>query len=87
MAEAAPDARDCAREPIHLSGAIQPHGYLVSCSYPGWVVRHASANIEALLDIPAEALVGHDLREFIAHDVIEPVSALVDLLEPGDPPQ
>lgn len=87
MAERIPDALDCAREPIHLSGAIQPHGYLVSCSYPGWVVRQASANVDALFDIAAQDLVGRDLREFVARDVIDPVSNLVDLLEPGDAPQ
>ena len=27
-------AETCAREPIHLSGAIQPHGFLISCHWP-----------------------------------------------------
>ena len=27
-----PDIDACAREPIHLSGAIQAHGYLISCA-------------------------------------------------------
>jgi light-regulated signal transduction histidine kinase (bacteriophytochrome) len=87
MAERLPDERDCAREAIHLSGAIQPHGYLVSCTYPGWEVRQASANIDALFDLPAADLLGRDLREFVARDVIDPISDLVDLLEPGDAPQ
>lgn len=81
------DEQACAREPIHLSGAIQPHGYLVSCSRSDWVVRHASVNTEALFELPAAELVGRDLREFITSEVIDPVSSLVDLLEPGAPPQ
>jgi light-regulated signal transduction histidine kinase (bacteriophytochrome) len=81
------DAEACARESIHLSGAIQPHGYLLSCSIGDWVVRHASANVEALFELPAQLLVGRDLREFITSDVLDPVASLVALLEPDAPPQ
>ena len=81
------DEEACAREPIHLSGAIQPHGYLISCSLPDWTVRQASANTEALFDLPVTELIGRDLREFITGEVIDPVSSLVALLEPGAPPQ
>ena len=53
MTDLSVDAHDCAREPIHLSGAIQPHGYLVSCSLPDWTVRQASANVDELFGIEA----------------------------------
>jgi len=81
------DPQACAREPIHLSGAIQPHGYLLSCGIGDWVVRHASANVESLFELPAAALVGRDLREFIPADVLDPVASLVALLESDAPPQ
>lgn len=81
------DAHDCAREPIHLSGAIQPHGYLVSCSLPDWTVRQASANVADLFGVEAAALVGQDLREFVADEVLVPVADMVGLLEPGESPQ
>ena len=89
MPEALPrdPALDCAREPIRHSGAIQPHGYLVSCSQSGWVVRQASANIGELFDVAAAELVGKDLRDYVAQEVIDPVSTMVGLLEPGDSPQ
>src|SRR5690606_12937528 len=38
----------CASEPIHLSGAIQPHGYLVSSRLPDWTITNVSANVEEL---------------------------------------
>ncbi|RZA11228.1 MAG: GAF domain-containing protein, partial [Lysobacteraceae bacterium] len=65
----------------------QPHGYLVSCGVGDWVVRHASANIDQLFEVPAEELIGSDLREFITNELIDPVSSLVELLEPGAAPQ
>lgn len=78
---------DCAREPIHLSGAIQPHGYLLSCSLPDWTVQHASANVAALLDMAPEAVIGHSLREHVADEVLTPLLEVIDMLEPGAPPQ
>lgn len=77
----------CAREPIHQSGAIQPHGYLVSCTPSDWVVRHASANIEELFELSASDFIGSDLRDFVTNEVIDPVVSLIGLLEPGAAPQ
>ncbi|KGQ19076.1 Phytochrome, two-component sensor histidine kinase [Lysobacter dokdonensis DS-58] len=78
---------DCAREPIHLSGAIQPHGYLISCSMPDWTVRHASANVAELLDLSPDDVIGHSLREHVADEVLQPLLEVLDLMEPGAPPQ
>lgn len=77
----------CAREPIHLSGAIQPHGYLVSCALPDWTVCHASANIDQLLDVEAAELVGETLRDYISFDLLQAVVDTVGFLEPGTAPQ
>ena len=54
--------QECANEPIHLSGAIQPHGYLISCQLPDWTIRHVSANVEALTGWRAEAFGDDALR-------------------------
>jgi len=78
---------DCALEPIQYSGAIQPHGYLLSCTLPDWTIRHASANVAALLDLPPEDVIGHSLREHVADEILEPLLEAIDLLEPGAPPQ
>src|SRR6478609_8631297 len=82
-----PGENDCAREAIHLSGAIQPHGYLLSCTLPDWTVRQASANVAALLDMPPEEVIGHSLREHVADEVLQPLLDVIDMLEPDAPPQ
>lgn len=73
----------CASEPIHLSGAIQPHGYLVSCALPDWTVRHVSANIESLLGVPVGDMLRHSLREFFTDDVIRALADTAALAAPG----
>lgn len=77
-------ATDCAAEAIHLTGAIQPHGYLVSCSRD-WRVRHASANIEALLGVEPAALVGRSLRDHVAEEVLQDLADALAAQRPGQP--
>lgn len=78
-----PKLAECLREPIHLAGAIQPHGYLVSCTPGDWVVRHVSANIEALLGAAPDAVVGEPLREFVDEDVLHAIDHTITFSEPG----
>ena len=87
MRHDAPDASGCAREPIHLSGAIQPHGYLVSCQASDWTVRHVSANVAELFDVAPEALVGETLREHVASEVLAAIADTVGFLDAGVPAQ
>ena len=42
------DLDTCADEPIHIPGAIQPHGVLLACSGPDRIVRQVSANVDVL---------------------------------------
>jgi light-regulated signal transduction histidine kinase (bacteriophytochrome) len=77
----------CASEPIHLSGAIQPHGYLISCRLPDWSIHHVSANIEALSCVEPDAMLRRSLREFITDDVIQTVAETVGFADPGSPAQ
>lgn len=79
--------RTCASEPIHLSGAIQPHGYLISCRLPDWSIHHVSANIEALTGASPEAMLRHSLREFVTGDVIQTIGETVGFSDPGGPAQ
>ena len=83
----APDASDCAREPIHLSGAIQPHGYLVSCQVSDWTIRHVSANVGDLFDVAPGALLGETLREHVASEVLAAIADTVGYLDAGLPAQ
>ncbi|WP_423193770.1 ATP-binding protein [Cupriavidus sp. H18C2] len=65
-------AKDCAREPIHIPGGIQPHGFLVSVDAAGTVVQ-ASRNtallagkapeaVDEVLGQPLDALIGDGAR-------------------------
>ena len=76
-------AETCAREPIHLSGAIQPHGFLISCHWPEWTVQHASTNVEQLLELPLGELIGTSLREHVDEIVLQAVADLLPFVEPG----
>ena len=76
-------ANDCAREPIQFSGAIQPHGYLISCLPGDWTIRHVSANAGELFDVEATALLGETLREYVGEDLLHAVADAMANAEPG----
>ena len=70
----APDLTACEAEPIHLSGAVQPHGALIACDLSSWIVTDASSNAgsflgfdddTAILGRPADAI----LRRDVLHDL------------------
>lgn len=54
------DLESCAREPIHIPGAIQPQGALLALD-DDLVVEQASANAAEFLGVEAEALIGQPL--------------------------
>nr|WP_131196209.1 HWE histidine kinase domain-containing protein [Lichenihabitans psoromatis] len=57
---------DCAREPIHLSGAVQPHGCLLVCRMSDWTVVQASLNAATVLDLAPDAtILGQDLDKIL----------------------
>ena len=58
-----PDLDACAREPIHIPGAIQPHGVLLAVLEPDLICTQVSANADALLGCSTSELVGVDLGE------------------------
>lgn len=55
---------DCAREPIHIPGGIQPHGFLLSIDAEGTVLQ-ASENAVELVGGAPEALPGLPLARFV----------------------
>ena len=77
-----PDLSACERERIHMPGAIQPHGCLVFCALPSWVVRAVSANAgdffarapEDMLDATLDTLLPdktlHDLRNVLQASMV-----------------
>lgn len=57
------DLDNCAREPIHVPGMIQPRGVLLVVREADGVLLQASANVERHLGRSAEALVGRPLAD------------------------
>ncbi len=56
---------DCAIEPIHIPGAIQPHGAVLAALADGLLVTHASANLAAILGRPVAEVLGRSLENAI----------------------
>ncbi|WNG50443.1 GAF domain-containing protein [Archangium minus] len=55
------DLTNCAREPIHIPGSIQPHGVLFTLHEPSLTVAQVSANTADVLGIEPEPLLGRPL--------------------------
>jgi diguanylate cyclase (GGDEF)-like protein/PAS domain S-box-containing protein len=64
-ASPAVDRSSCDSDPIHIPGAIQPHGALLAVLADGLLVTHASANLAAILGRPVEAVLGRSLENAI----------------------
>ncbi|OAN40609.1 SpoIIE family protein phosphatase [Mycolicibacterium iranicum] len=62
------DLDNCAREPIHIPGSIQPRGVLAVVREPEFEVRQVSANVADLLGRPLEAVLGHHLSALMGAD-------------------
>lgn len=60
-----PDLSFCEREPIHIPGAIQPHGAVLAVQMRTGLISHASANLETFLGCPVKAVLGRPLMEAI----------------------
>ena len=64
------DLNNCDREPIHIPAAIQPHGALVVINEADWSIVQVSANVEAYLGKPIEALLNQPASElFELHQI------------------
>lgn len=55
---------NCDREPIHIPGSIQPHGYLIAFSEEQTVL-YLSKNLEELVNKPGHEFLGKPLRELL----------------------
>lgn len=71
---------DCASEPIHIPGSIQPHGLLLTLSEPALEVLQASSNLSVALGLDAQRLSGQALASVLGSEAAVQVSrALADL--------
>ena len=57
------DLAACDREPIHIPGAIQPHGLLFAVREPDLTCTQVSANTQELLGRPTAEFIGRGLDE------------------------
>jgi light-regulated signal transduction histidine kinase (bacteriophytochrome) len=72
---------NCGREPIHIPGAIQPHGMLLALEEPSLRVLHASANAGEFCGVDFSGLLGKPLASVAA----EAARAISALCAQGDP--
>jgi PAS domain S-box-containing protein len=72
---------ECAREPIHVPGSIQPHGALLAVSLADLRVVQASANAEEFLGTSAPSLLGRSLDELFD----APLHVALDAIEQTNP--
>jgi two-component system, chemotaxis family, sensor kinase Cph1 len=68
------DLTTCDREPIHIPGAIQPHGVLLALAEPALVVQQASANLPAMLGLAARATLGQPLATMVGGEAAERIA-------------
>ncbi len=95
------DLSSCDREPIHLIGAIQPHGALIAADGPDQLIGYASANTFAVLGIAPDELLGRPLAELLPQGDLDALarrhlqprrpelfkSVVLDVAPPGDAPR
>ncbi len=76
-------AEECASEPIHIPGSIQPHGALLVLRGADFSVVQASANCAELFDRGIDALLGRPISELIESDDREPLASFLSGAEVG----
>lgn len=56
---------ECDREPIHVPGAVQPHGAVIAVDPATWRTTHASENLHLFLGRTAPEALGQPLAELL----------------------
>jgi light-regulated signal transduction histidine kinase (bacteriophytochrome) len=70
-----PNLDDCAREPIHIPGSIQPHGFLFVLSDLDLHVVAVSQNAADHMGLVATAMIGRPISDFLVSETPEGLSA------------
>jgi chemotaxis family two-component system sensor kinase Cph1 len=68
------DLTACDREPIHIPGGIQPHGFLLNVSQENFCVRQASENVATLFGRTLDDIIGRPLDDLIGAEHAELVA-------------
>ena len=77
------DPTDCDREPIHVPGAIQPHGVLAAMT-PDWRFSHVSANIASFSGRPLDDWLGRPVDGVITSDAFHALRNQIAMLHGPD---
>jgi diguanylate cyclase (GGDEF)-like protein len=85
--------------PSPTAGTVQPHGVLLALTEPGLVVCQASENVQRLLGVTVDEILGRSLKDLLSRESLVAVRAAlrkappergqalaVELLPPADPP-
>ena len=75
------DLTNCDREPIHIPGAILPHGAMLVLDPEGLEVLQAAGDCTRLVGVSAQELLGHCADTIFRADQIERVRALAATLD------
>ena len=78
---AALDLSACHREPIHVPGAIQPHGVLLALSGDEFTIQQASRSSKSILGVEADDILGRPIAEVLGEDARSVVSRVVERLD------
>jgi len=65
----------CGHEPIHIPGAIQPHGVLFVFTEPDLVCVQVSNNVDKVCSLPLDQVLNKPLSEFLAPDQASKIEA------------
>ncbi|RYZ60552.1 MAG: GAF domain-containing protein [Proteobacteria bacterium] len=57
---------DCSQEPIHIPGAIQPHGYLFVINEKTLAIERISENLTDFFQLDAREIVGKTVTDFLS---------------------
>jgi len=68
------DLDACDKEPIHLIGAVQPHGAVLAVDAHTRRIEYASLSVETILGTPARRCLGRGLSQFIPEDQIRRIT-------------
>lgn len=78
------DLTNCDREPIHIPGAIQPHGALIACRHPELVVAYVSENLGDLLGIAGRSALGRNVQSFFKPESGAALGLIAKSMRPRD---
>jgi len=78
MATPKVDLTNCDREPIHLPGAVQPHGLLLACRGDAFTIVQASDNSAAVVGQAPADLLGTSIAAILSPESWQRLRAAAD---------